>query len=209
MRLPECFARFKWWHLVVAALIPLVLPRRRVQLAFLRTKRMYERNPRLVGVDTHNTFRQPYFDRLRAAIVAGFLLPSPGGVVANIDVLTSAKSRTAAVTAGAGGDMLTRMKQVVRFAATPAGRIAYSMTGSGPPLVCMIGWVSHLGLMWEDPEHRRFIEAPAREHPVIRYDKVGCGLSDRTRTDFTLASELAALEALVEHLELKRFALFG
>jgi pimeloyl-ACP methyl ester carboxylesterase/DNA-binding CsgD family transcriptional regulator len=101
------------------------------------------------------------------------------------------------------------MKQVVRFVATPAGRVAYSMTGSGPPLVYGLGWVSHLGLMWENPEHRRFVEALAREHTVIRYDKVGCGLSDRVRTDFTLESELAVLEALVEHLELKRFALFG
>jgi pimeloyl-ACP methyl ester carboxylesterase/DNA-binding CsgD family transcriptional regulator len=105
--------------------------------------------------------------------------------------------------------MLTGMKQVVRFASTPAGRIAYSVTGSGPPLVCMLGWVSHLGAMWEDPEHRRFVEALAREHTVIRYDKIGCGLSDRARTDFTMEAELAALEALVEHLELRRFALFG
>src|SRR5690348_6893269 len=105
--------------------------------------------------------------------------------------------------------MLTRMKQVVRFAATPAGRVAYSVTGSGPPLVCLLGWVSHLGLMWESPEHRRFVEALSREHTVIRYDKLGCGLSDRDRTDFTIESELAVLRALVEHLGLKRFALFG
>jgi pimeloyl-ACP methyl ester carboxylesterase/DNA-binding CsgD family transcriptional regulator len=63
--------------------------------------------------------------------------------------------------------------------------------------------------MWENPEHRRFVEALAREHTVIRYDKLGCGLSDRARTDFTMESELAVLEALVEHLGLNRFALFG
>jgi pimeloyl-ACP methyl ester carboxylesterase/DNA-binding CsgD family transcriptional regulator len=101
------------------------------------------------------------------------------------------------------------MSQVVRFAGTPAGRVAYSVFGSGPPLVCLLGWVSHLGLMWENPEHRRFVEALAREHTVIRYDKLGCGLSDRTRTDFTMEFELAVLEALVEHLGLERFALFG
>jgi pimeloyl-ACP methyl ester carboxylesterase/DNA-binding CsgD family transcriptional regulator len=105
--------------------------------------------------------------------------------------------------------MLGPVRQVVRFAGTPAGRVAYSTLGSGPPLLCMLGWVSHLGLMWEDPEHRRFVEALAREHTVIRYDKLGCGLSDRDRTDFTLESELAVLEALVEHLGLTRFALFG
>src|SRR2546423_8996933 len=105
--------------------------------------------------------------------------------------------------------MLARMKQVVRFAGAPAGRVAYSVVGSGPPLVCALGWVSHLGVMWENPTHRRFVEALAREHTVIRYDKVGCGLSDRARTEFTLESELATLEALVEHLQLDRFALFG
>ncbi|TDV56411.1 alpha/beta fold hydrolase [Actinophytocola oryzae] len=101
------------------------------------------------------------------------------------------------------------MRQVVRFAGTPRGRVAYSVTGSGPPLVCMFGWVSHLGLMWETPDHRRFVEALSRTHTVIRYDKVGCGLSDRDRTDFSMESELAVLAALVGQLGLGRFALFG
>ena len=97
----------------------------------------------------------------------------------------------------------------MRFAATPAGRVAYSVTGSGPPLLCLLGWVSHLGLLWEFPEHRRFVEALSREHTVIRYDKIGCGLSDRARADFTMESELVVLEAVAEHLGLTRFALFG
>ncbi len=105
--------------------------------------------------------------------------------------------------------MLTVMKQVTRFAATPAGRVAYSVTGSGPPLLCLLGWVSHLGVLGEIPEHRRFVEALAREHTVIRYDKLGCGLSDRDRTDFSMESEQVALQALVDHLELEKFALFG
>src|SRR5689334_25378999 len=105
--------------------------------------------------------------------------------------------------------MLGGMRQAVRFAATPAGRVAYSVTGSGPPLLCLSGWDSHLGLMWEHADHRRFVEALARERTVIRYDKLGCGLSDRTRTDFTIESELTVLESLVSHLGLERFALFG
>jgi pimeloyl-ACP methyl ester carboxylesterase/DNA-binding CsgD family transcriptional regulator len=63
--------------------------------------------------------------------------------------------------------------------------------------------------MWEYREHRRFVEALAREYTVIRFDKIGCGLSDRDRTEFTMESELAVLDALVEHLGLARFALFG
>ena len=105
--------------------------------------------------------------------------------------------------------MLVTVKQVVRFAATPDGPVAYSVVGSGPPLLVALGWVSHLDLLWEWPAHRRFVEALAREHTVILYDKLGCGLSSRSRTEFTLESELEVLDALVGHLGLKRFALFG
>jgi pimeloyl-ACP methyl ester carboxylesterase/DNA-binding CsgD family transcriptional regulator len=105
--------------------------------------------------------------------------------------------------------MLVEVKQVVRFVPTAAGRVAYSVTGSGPPLVCLFGWVSHLGVLWETPSYRRFVETLAREYTVVRYDKLGCGLSDRSREDFTVESELAVLDALVGHLGLDRYALFG
>src|SRR3569833_2586224 len=105
--------------------------------------------------------------------------------------------------------MLDRMRQVVRFAATPMGRVAYSVTGSGPPLLCLLGWVSHLGLMWETAEHRRFVEALSRVHTVIRFDKPGCGLSVRERSDFTMASVLSVLFVVADDLRLERFALFG
>jgi pimeloyl-ACP methyl ester carboxylesterase/DNA-binding CsgD family transcriptional regulator len=105
--------------------------------------------------------------------------------------------------------MLATVRQGIRFASTPAGRVAYSIAGSGPPLLYLLGWVSHLGLMWELPAHRRFVEVLAREYTVIRYDRVGCGMSDRVRDVFTLESELATLDALVEHLGLDRYALLG
>jgi pimeloyl-ACP methyl ester carboxylesterase/DNA-binding CsgD family transcriptional regulator len=81
--------------------------------------------------------------------------------------------------------------------------------GGGPPLVCVPGWVTHLGLAWDLPSHRRFVEALARDHTVIRYDRPGCGLSDRTRSEFTVDSELAVIHTLVQHLDLPRFSLFG
>src|SRR5262245_61640808 len=101
------------------------------------------------------------------------------------------------------------MRQTVRFVGTPHGRVAYSVVGSGPPLVVLTGWVSHLGLMWDAPSHRRFVERLARDHTVVRFDKPGCGLSDRSRAVFTLASELDVLRTLVGHLGLRRFSLLG
>lgn len=101
------------------------------------------------------------------------------------------------------------MKQAVEFCATPRGRVAYSVTGSGPPIVWLTGWVSDLESLWDVPGHRRFVEALSRRYTMIRYDRIGCGLSDRSRDDFSLESELDVLGALVHHLGHRRFVLFG
>jgi pimeloyl-ACP methyl ester carboxylesterase len=44
---------------------------------------------------------------------------------------------------------------------------------------------------------------------VVTYDKRGAGLSDRNRIDFSLDSELRDLEAVIDHLKLKRLVLLG
>lgn len=102
------------------------------------------------------------------------------------------------------------MEQQISFCTTPDGtRIAYSIVGQGPPLVFPPGWISHLELVWRDPSWRAFVERIARHHTCVSYDKRGCGLSDRNRTDFSLDSEVRDLEAVIDHLKLRRLALFG
>ena len=61
---------------------------------------------------------------------------------------------------------------------------------------------SHLGLEWEEPRVRDFWETIGRHHIVVRYDKHGCGLSDRNRTDFSLDFEIRPIEAIVKELGL-------
>lgn len=101
-------------------------------------------------------------------------------------------------------------QQPIKFCTTIDGvRIAYSMVGQGPFLVIPPGWVSHLQLQWEHPSARDYLEKGTRNQTFLFYDKHGCGLSERNRTDFTLESEVRPLEAVVGHLKLKRFALFG
>jgi class 3 adenylate cyclase/pimeloyl-ACP methyl ester carboxylesterase len=100
--------------------------------------------------------------------------------------------------------------QNIQFCTTIDGvRIAYSMVGQGPFLVIPPGWVSHLQLQWEHPSARDYLEKGTRNQTFLFYDKHGCGLSERNRTDFTLESEVRPLEAVIDHLKLKRFALFG
>jgi class 3 adenylate cyclase/pimeloyl-ACP methyl ester carboxylesterase len=100
--------------------------------------------------------------------------------------------------------------QSIQFCTTVDGvRIAYSLVGRGPFLVFPPGWVSHLQLQWEHPSTREYLEKGARNQTFLFYDKHGCGLSERNRTEFTLESEVRPLEAVIDHLNLKRFALFG
>jgi pimeloyl-ACP methyl ester carboxylesterase len=102
------------------------------------------------------------------------------------------------------------MQQQIGFCSTADGaRIAYATVGSGPVLIFAQFAPSHLGLEWEEPRVRDFWEAVGRHHLVVRYDKHGCGLSDRNRTDFSLDSEARTIDALVKKLELKSFVLWG
>lgn len=102
------------------------------------------------------------------------------------------------------------MVSYTRFFTTSDGaRIAYASTGHGMPLIYLPPFLSHLELMWEAPPFRVFNEALASHFTVIRYDRYGCGLSDRNRTDFSLDVDLRVLAELVDHLQLRRFALLG
>jgi len=102
------------------------------------------------------------------------------------------------------------MEQQIRFCITTDGlRLAYSTVGQGPPLVVAPPWVSHQELGWQDPLARTFYERLAHYHTLVCYDRPGIGLSDRSRTDFSLDSDLRDMETVVDHLKLKRLALVG
>jgi pimeloyl-ACP methyl ester carboxylesterase len=69
--------------------------------------------------------------------------------------------------------------------------------------------VSHVQLDWAQPHYRKFFSALAERHTVIRYDRPGVGLSDRSNPDFTLETEVENLKAVADHFGLDRFALIG
>jgi len=53
----------------------------------------------------------------------------------------------------------TMVEQQIRFCTTSDGvRIAYATVGSGPPLVYATGWPVQLGVGWQKPFVRRFLE---------------------------------------------------
>ena len=100
--------------------------------------------------------------------------------------------------------------QQIRFCLSPDGvRLAYASHGSGPPLVVVSCWLSHLQHDWQSPVWRHFLQDLGAFTTLVRYDERGFGLSDWNVTDFSLDARLRDLEAVIESLGLDRFALMG
>jgi len=102
------------------------------------------------------------------------------------------------------------MKQEIRFCTAADGvRIAYATVGSGPVLLTVPGWISHLELDWEYPVIRATLEQMAKRFTLVRMDKRGTGLSDRGVADLSLEARVRDVEAVVTHAGLDTFFLSG
>jgi pimeloyl-ACP methyl ester carboxylesterase/DNA-binding CsgD family transcriptional regulator len=99
----------------------------------------------------------------------------------------------------------------IRFLRFGGRRVAYAVSGEGPPLVAPAWWVSHLDLDWRDEAFRSFWSAVGEGCSLVRYDGPGVGMSDRDAQppDRTLESEVALLGAILDELGLERVALLG
>ena len=62
-------------------------------------------------------------------------------------------------------------------------RLAYAVSGEGPPLVMTAKWLTHLEHQWRSLAWRPWLEAFVHDHKLLRYDARGCGLSDRDAPD--------------------------
>jgi pimeloyl-ACP methyl ester carboxylesterase/DNA-binding CsgD family transcriptional regulator len=100
--------------------------------------------------------------------------------------------------------------QRLRFCTAPDGvRIAYALTGDGPPLIKAANWLSHLEFDWVSPVWRHWLLELSRDHTLIRYDERGNGLSDRYADDVGFEAWVSDLETVVDARGLDRFPLFG
>ena len=80
-------------------------------------------------------------------------------------------------------------------------RIAYAIAGSGPPLVKVANYMSHLGYDWDSPVWIHWLEELTREHTLIHSDERGSGLSDWDAEDVSFEAWVRDLEAVVELAE--------
>jgi len=103
------------------------------------------------------------------------------------------------------------MEPRIQYAKASDGvSIAYWTLGEGDALVEMPGLPFAVSqLEWQMREALPWRDRLARGRKLVRYDCRGFGLSEREVDDFALDAMIRDLEAIVEHVGLKRFVLFA
>ena len=100
--------------------------------------------------------------------------------------------------------------QEIRFSTAGDGtRLAYAISGAGPPLVKAANWLGHLAYDWESPVWRHWLAELSGRFRLVRYDERGCGLSDWDIGRFSFEDWVDDLEAVVDAAGLDRFPLLG
>jgi len=97
-------------------------------------------------------------------------------------------------------------EQEIRICTAGDGtRLAYAVSGAGPPLVKAANWLSHLAYDWESPVWRHWLAELSHRFRLVRYDERGCGLSDWDIGRFSFGDWVDDLEAVVDAAGLDRF----
>jgi pimeloyl-ACP methyl ester carboxylesterase len=101
-------------------------------------------------------------------------------------------------------------RQNIEFCRTKDGvKLAMASTGQGLPLVRPPTWFNHLEYDWNVQFRSALYRFLADRFQLIRYDGRGNGLSDRYVPDISFATLEHDLEAVVDALQLRRYALLG
>jgi len=104
---------------------------------------------------------------------------------------------------------IPRVDPETRYAKSDGVNIAYQVTGAGPAIVLVSGFVSHLELDWEEPRSAYFLERLSSFGRLVRFDKRGTGLSDRPGGLPDLETRMDDVRAVMDAEAIERAALFG
>ncbi len=102
------------------------------------------------------------------------------------------------------------LRQSIRFATADDGvRIAYATSGSGPALVKVGTWMSHLEFDLRSPVWGHLLTWLSQRFTLLRYDQRGNGLSDWNAADLSFEAWVRDLGTVVDASGLECVALLG
>jgi pimeloyl-ACP methyl ester carboxylesterase len=100
--------------------------------------------------------------------------------------------------------------QEVRFCRTAEGiNLSLATVGSGPPLIKVANWLTHIEYDWESPIWAPLLQQLAERCRLTRYDGRGNGLADRDVADISFAGFVRDLETVVDAVGGEHPALLG
>ena len=101
-------------------------------------------------------------------------------------------------------------EQTVRYCTAKDGtRLAFSVTGEGPPLVKAANWLNHIEHDWKSPVWRHWLHEFTNGHTLIRYDERANGLSDWDTPEISFEAFVDDLECVVDCAGLETFDLLA
>lgn len=102
------------------------------------------------------------------------------------------------------------MAPETKYAKSGDVSIAYQVVGNGPlDLLFVMGWVTNIEYMWEEPSLSNFLQRLASFSRLILFDKRGTGLSDKVSQLPTLELRMDDLRSVMDAAGSERAAIFG
>lgn len=101
---------------------------------------------------------------------------------------------------------------VTRYARCGEVNIAYQVVGEGEPAIVVVpGIASHLEVLWEHPDWRRFVRRLSTLGTVVFFDKRGTGLSDPIPGERpqSMAERMDDVIAIMDSIGIDRAVMFG
>jgi pimeloyl-ACP methyl ester carboxylesterase/DNA-binding winged helix-turn-helix (wHTH) protein len=98
----------------------------------------------------------------------------------------------------------------IRYVQNEDGKsIAFSVIGSGTPVLRMSHMLTHIEAEWRLPTERAFFETIAAHHRVLRFDPVGFGLSDHDLLEMDYTRVARDIDRVADAAGFDRFAILS